>query len=205
MGGKFSQNTTLQKNTTKRICDHVKAPIRYRIKIEDLFDKNDSPNLPRLKEHLINEGRLSEDLVLKIVDMARKLLKLEQNLINLRSPVNLVGDIHGQFYDLLSVFSLGGSPEEFKYLFLGDFVDRGMFSFECVLYLFSLKIKYPTNIYLLRGNHESRHLTHFFTFKDECLLKANEIVYDKIMETFDALPIAALIDDKFCKKFVLFS
>lgn len=54
----------------------------------------------------------------------------ENNVIHARSPVNVVGDIHGQFHDLLELFRINGEPPQVNYIFLGDYVDRGYNSVE---------------------------------------------------------------------------
>lgn len=188
----------------------------------------DIPDVDFLKAHFFEEGRLSTAQALRLVEAGRSLLAAESNLLMLQTPITstitnvaqcaddcttnltysplyistttptVVGDIHGQYYDLLKMFQIAGDePPRESFLFLGDYVDRGYFSIECFLYLLALKLNYPTKVHMLRGNHECRHLTRHFTFRLECHYKYTSDVYDAVMQAFDALPLAAVVNNQF--------
>jgi len=163
----------------------------------DQLYTNNAINLENLKTHLQREGRLLKNDAMHIVKTAAEKFRQEPNLLILEDPITVCGDIHGQFFDLLRLLEKAGNPGTTQYLFLGDYVDRGCFSIECVLYLFAIKIRFPKMFWMLRGNHECRHLTSYFNFRDECIYKFDEELYDVIMESFDCLPISATINGKF--------
>lgn len=97
--------------------------------------------------------------MVSLIKKATSLFQNEPNIIQLQDPLNIIGDIHGQFHDFCKLLRIGHNPKDNKYLFLGDYVDRGSFSIEVLVILMALKINYPSNIYLLRGNHECREMT----------------------------------------------
>ena len=151
-------------------------------------------------ETLRNGKLLSESELYELTFTVRSILSTEPNVIEIQTPVIVCGDIHGQFYDLLHLFEVGGQLPDNQYLFLGDYVDRGIYSIEVISYLLLLKVKYPTRIHILRGNHESRMITQDYGFYEECYEKYNSIdVWNYFMEVFDYLSVAAVIDNQiFC-------
>ncbi len=102
---------------------------------------------------------LTEDDVVELAAKCKELLQQEANVTHVHAPVVVVGDTHGQFHDLMEIFKIAGKAPDTNYLFLGDYVDRGYYSVETVCMVIALKVRYPSRIVMIRGNHESRQIT----------------------------------------------
>jgi len=120
-------------------------------------------------------------------------------LLEIGSPINICGDTHGQYHDLIRLFELGGFPPESNYIFLGDYVDRAKQSVETITLLLCYKIKFPETMFLLRGNHECASLNRIYGFYDECKRRYSVKLWRIFADCFNCMPVAALIEDKiFC-------
>ena len=139
---------------------------------------------------------LKEEEIKFLIEKSNQIIKEQKMLVELEAPLHVCGDIHGQYYDLLRIFEHCGYPGEYNYLFLGDYVDRGKQSLETVCLLLAYKIKYPTKVTLLRGNHESSVTNRIYGFYDECKRRYNVRIWRSFTDLFNYLPVAAIIDDK---------
>lgn len=142
--------------------------------------------------------------MLLLCDTVVEILRIEDSLVQVPLPCRVYGDIHGQLLDLLEFFNAFSWPDKrrgdifsMNYVFLGDFVDRGNYSCDVISLLFSLKILYPTKIFLVRGNHEDRLMNINYGFHADCVRKFSnegEDIWERVNDVFEFLPIAALVE-----------
>jgi serine/threonine-protein phosphatase 5 len=156
--------------------------------------------MDRFKRGKLLHRKFVIQILLKLKDMLCALPSLLRISLPSDDPdahFTVCGDTHGQFYDVCNIFSLNGLPSESNpYLFNGDFVDRGSFSFEVVMTLFAMKLVYPQHVHLLRGNHESKNMNKIYGFEGEVKHKYDETVMQLFTEVFNWLPLAAVIENK---------
>jgi len=150
-------------------------------------------------------GKVTKTVCLKnaeitaVCNAVREVFLSQPALLELSPPVKIVGDVHGQYTDLIRMFEMCGFPPSSNFLFLGDYVDRGKQSLETILLLLCYKLRYPENFFLLRGNHECANVTRVYGFYDECKRRCNVKVWKTFVDTFNTLPIAAIVAGKiFC-------
>ena len=137
-----------------------------------------------------------EKVIKWLIQQATIVFKNQPMVLYLNSPINVCGDIHGQYSDLYQIFCKIGFPNKKNYLFLGDYVDRGKRSIEVIMLLFCYKVLYPNTFFLLRGNHESRDVSKTYGFFDECKKRYSVDLWEQFMRAFDYMPICAVIGER---------
>ncbi|KAJ1975703.1 Palmitoyl-protein thioesterase 1 [Dimargaris xerosporica] len=148
-----------------------------------------------------DQKKLHKRYAYQIVMAAKDIFTALPSLVDIHIPqdvrLTICGDVHGQFFDFLNIFELNGRPSPTNwYLFNGDFVDRGSFSVEVILTLLAYKWLYPEAVHLARGNHESMNMNKMYGFEGEVKSKFSDMMFKLFTETFNALPLAHLVQDK---------
>lgn len=184
-------------STTERAIPDVVPPTNVIPTDDELFDEKGIPDYKFLMKHFKRQGKITEDQMIRIIDTASEIMRYENNILEVDVPATVVGDIHGQFYDLLGLIELYGDPKDTQYLFLGDYVDRGDRSIEVLILLYAIKINFPKTFWLLRGNHETARMTSYFTYKKECTSRFSIKLYQKSIESFKTLPLCAILNKQF--------
>lgn len=174
-------------------------PLWADLETDQLFGNDGQRRIEVMLLHFLRGGRLLTLEALKIAESAIQKLKTEENLLRLQGSFTVVGDLHGQLYDLAKVLKLNGLPSTSRYLFLGNCVGGGGFNCEMLLLLMAAKIQYPSNVFLLRGPNESCTTSTAFGLEKECILKYSKAFYSFALQFFESLPLAAVINQKiFC-------
>jgi serine/threonine-protein phosphatase PP1 catalytic subunit len=147
-------------------------------------------------------ANLTDEEVIYLCDTSMPIFEAQPILLELRAPITVVGDTHGQFHDVIRIFGDGKTPDNTQFLFLGDYIDRGRNSVETLCLLLAYKIQHPDTFYMLRGNHECAYINRLYGFFDECTNYWPDTGVERwehFSEVFRRLPIAAIVDRKiFC-------
>lgn len=154
-----------------------------------------------LLEHFRLQKKMEKRYCFELVIDSIRYFKKQPPLIDITvsgdASITVCGDTHGQYYDVLNLLKINGSPSEKNmYLFNGDFVDRGSFSCEVMLAFLAYKQLYPDHFFLVRGNHESLNMNKTYGFEGEVRSKYGDKAYPLFQELFCTLPLAHLINKK---------
>ena len=194
MSNKLQNNTNA--NVSNNFTDFINHLLTFNKQMELLHKQSpESKNLPF-------RFNINSKVVIKLCDLVINIFQNEPNILYLEAPINIFGDIHGQFSDLIHFLEMTGLPPMNKFLFMGDYVDRGNNSIEVCMLLFALKIMFPDCIQILRGNHECPEVNKLYGLLGECETrfgKDAKIVFNKINQVLCSLPLCAIINQKiFC-------
>lgn len=152
---------------------------------------------------MLKDGEIGLEVAEMLVESAGEKFQKESLLVDLDFSESLediqtvvVGDIHGQFTDLVYIFEKFGRPcSNLRYIFNGDIVDRGPRSVACWLFLCALKLAAPEYLYITRGNHESKTVNILSSsFAQECSTLYTNDFYYLCQRIFDELPVSYILN-----------
>lgn len=162
-----------------------------------------------VREQIFKRQIVKEDDAMRVLLRLMQQLMTENNVTTVSSPLFIVGDIHGQLSDLIPLFERAGEKVDLlqnnytklenKYVFMGDYVDRGYYSLNTFLLLATYKLE-SGKVTLLRGNHESRQVSRSYGFYNDVMASYGHAgLWNMANEAFDLLPLCSLVDtDVFC-------
>ncbi|KAL4002432.1 Serine/threonine-protein phosphatase PP1 isozyme 1 [Acanthocheilonema viteae] len=147
---------------------------------------------------VVNDVLKDINIIERMIGRSKEILQKECSLLEVTVPIHICGDIHGQFVDLLRIFQQCGRPPYERYLFMGDYVDRGPNSLEVICLLLLMKISFPAKMFLLRGNHECSLINQAYGFRDELeeRFQNGDLLWIKFQDLFNWLPFAARVDKR---------
>ncbi|XP_047045441.1 serine/threonine-protein phosphatase BSL1 homolog isoform X2 [Lolium rigidum] len=190
-----------QSNSAKKALNRQRSPQGLHKKVISLLLRPRNWNAPADRAFFLDSYEVGE-----LCYAAEQIFMQEPTVLQLKAPVKVFGDLHGQFGDLMRLFDEYGYPSTagdityIDYLFLGDYVDRGQHSLETITLLLALKIEYPEHVHLIRGNHEAADINALFGFRLECIERMGESdgiwAWTRFNQLFNYLPLAAMIEKK---------
>lgn len=190
----ISELGSLRSETAAKLKQAQERKELAELNIDEIIDqllsirnKNPGPNAVVILEELE---------IAAMIEKALEVIQSQPMFLRLKAPLTIGTDIHGQYYDLLRFMNDAGLPPETNYLFLGDYVDRGKQSIETMCLLLAYKLKYPEQVFLLRGNHECENISRIYGFWDECRKRYSVKLWKQFIMLFNHFPVAALIEDK---------
>jgi serine/threonine-protein phosphatase 5 len=190
-------NTKVEVNVEDMIVEDNYAGPRLDNGIEELNAEWVVKLLDYMKEGKVLHKKYAAMIILRARDIFEKEHSLQHISVPDDQDITVCGDVHGQFYDLLNIFSLNGNPSEVNpYVFNGDFIDRGSFGIEVIMALLAWKVCYPKHFYMTRGNHEAKSLNKLYGFEGEVRHKYDVKTYDLFASLFCYLPLAHCINKK---------
>lgn len=140
------------------------------------------------------------DIIIQLLTTAQAIFEKQDMVLELQAPTYVIGDLHGNIFDLIRILNYTALPPHSNLLFLGDYVDRGEYSIDVIILLFALMISHPENVHLIRGNHEFEEMNFTYGFFNEvdARYKSRDL-YDRFNRTFQYMPLVAILNKKvFC-------